>query len=71
MCEYGILIDCNGYMLGFYNLTTNPPNIKSDESIVQEDVQTARCMIKARWNGFKWHEMATPEEIEEYYSYKE
>jgi len=65
--KQAIAIDGHGHKVAFIvtrNGHARHYTLKDGESIVHDDIQTALAMVRPRWDGDKWVEMATDNEIE-------
>lgn len=72
--KHAIVIKKNGYMSVFVLVEIREEDgqeilepysydMQPGESFIFEDVPTALGMVKPKWNGRSWEEMATPEEL--------
>lgn len=66
---FGIIIDENGNKVEFVHVFDNGKidshELKNGERLIKTDWQAANSMLKPMWDGVKWVETATQEEIEQ------
>lgn len=65
---FGVVIDKNGIKVEFVHVFDNGNidsyELKEGEMLITTDWQIANSMVKPRWDGSKWVETATSEELE-------